>query len=127
MYSTIRAIRGGSSSDTPICKRSLPIHTLLILLCFLRLVLFIRHSLWHDISEELEIINSCYRASDISILDVATLFALGFDDIVGLFDEVFEELFCCDCDGEGGVVGAVGDVVVYVDDLFDSRDWWGFG
>ena len=48
------------------------------------------------------------------------MFAL--DLIVRLFDEMLEEHFRGDCDDEGGIVRALVDVGVGVDDFLDTGD-----
>lgn len=61
--------------------------------------------------------------TDVSILDVPPRLALGLDDVVALLDEVLQEHLSSDCYDEGGVVGALVDVVVLLDDLLDTGDW----
>jgi hypothetical protein len=51
------------------------------------------------------------------------VFAL--DLVEGLFDEVLQEQLGGEGDEEGGVVGALGDIRVDVDDLLDSGHWRG--
>lgn len=60
--------------------------------------------------------------TDITILNVATLFTLGLDDVVSLLDKILKELFGCNGNGKGGVVGAIGDVFIGMDDLLDTSD-----
>ena len=58
--------------------------------------------------------------TDIPVLDVSSRFPLGFDDVVGLLDEVLQEHFRRGGDDEGGVVGAVAYVGVDVDDFLHA-------
>ena len=46
------------------------------------------------------------------------MFAL--DLVVSLFDEMLEEHFSGDCDDEGGIVRALVDVGIGVDDFLDA-------
>jgi hypothetical protein len=48
-----------------------------------------------------------------------------FDLVEGLFDEVLQEQLGGEGDEKGGVVGALGDVRVDVDDLLDAGHWRG--
>ena len=58
--------------------------------------------------------------TDIPILHVPPRLPLGLDDVVGLLDEVLQEHLGRGGDDEGGVVGAVADVVVCVDNFLHA-------
>lgn len=58
----------------------------------------------------------------VPILNIPPRLLLALDDVVGLLDEVLQEHFGGDGDHEGGVVGAVGDVVVGCDDFLYAGD-----
>lgn len=62
--------------------------------------------------------------TNIPILDIPSrllrMFAL--DLVIGLLNEMLEEHLGGDGDDEGGIVGALGDVGVGVDDLLDAGD-----
>jgi hypothetical protein len=60
--------------------------------------------------------------TDVLVLNVSSGLLLGLDDILTLLDQVLQEEFGGSGDGKGGVVRAVGNVVVGVDDLLDSGD-----
>jgi hypothetical protein len=60
--------------------------------------------------------------TNVTVLNVSARLALGFDNVVRLFDEVLQEHLSSDGDNECGVVRAAVDVVVLRDDLFDTSD-----
>lgn len=63
--------------------------------------------------------------TDVTVLNVPprllSMFCL--DLVIGLFDEMLEEHFGGYGDDEGGIVGAVANVRVDVDDFLDTRDY----
>ena len=65
---------------------------------------------------------SANQLTDVTILDVPPRLALRLDDVVRLLDKMLQEHLSSDGDDEGGVVGAVVDVVVLRDDLLDTSD-----
>jgi hypothetical protein len=60
--------------------------------------------------------------TNVTVLNVSARLALGFDNVVRLFDEVLQEHLSSDGDNECSVVRAAVDVVVLRDDLFDTSD-----
>lgn len=61
--------------------------------------------------------------TDVGIAQRALGFFLRLGHLVGLLGQVVDELFGCDCNGEGGVGGAGVDVFIGLDDLLDARDY----
>ena len=81
--------------------------------------------LGHDVRQKFQVLHPAHCARHISVLDIAARLPLALDNVVALLDEVLEEHFRCDGYDEGGVVGAVTDVVVGGDDLLHSGHYNG--
>lgn len=63
------------------------------------------------------------KITNILVLNSSARLALRFDLVVRLLDEIADEHLGRGGDDEGGVLGAVGDVFICVDDLLDAGDW----